>query len=58
MPVSFVQADKTVKHEMGQTQVPDNPQRIVVLEFSFVDALASVGVTPVGIADDKKGEKA
>ncbi|BEI25233.1 Fe(3+) dicitrate ABC transporter substrate-binding protein FecB [Vibrio fluvialis] len=28
------------------------PQRIVALEFSFVDALAAVDVSPVGIADD------
>ena len=47
-----------IKHEMGETTVPDNPQRIVVLEFSFVDALAAVGITPVGVADDNKGEGA
>lgn len=28
------------------------PQRVVVLEFSFLDSLAAVGVTPVGAADD------
>ncbi len=28
--------------------------RIVALEFSFVDALANVGVSPVGVADDNQ----
>ncbi|EPN35849.1 iron-dicitrate transporter substrate-binding subunit, partial [Pseudomonas syringae pv. actinidiae ICMP 19096] len=38
----------------GQHKVhlPAPPKRVVVLEFSFLDGLASVGVTPVGAADD------
>lgn len=43
-----------ITHDLGITQVPDAPQRIVVLEYSFVDTLAAVGVSPVGIADDDK----
>ncbi len=46
-----------IEHELGSTQVPDSPQRIVVLEFSFVDALAAVNVAPVGLADDNKPER-
>ncbi len=46
-----------IEHELGVTDVPDNPERIVVLEFSFIDALASVGVAPVGIADDERRER-
>lgn len=46
-----------ISHELGTTTVPDAPKRIVVLEFSFIDALASVGVSPVGIADDKKRDR-
>lgn len=46
-----------ITHELGSTSVSDNPQRIVVLEFSFIDALASVGVAPVGIADDDKRDR-
>ena len=42
-----------ITHDLGTTQVPDAPQRIVVLEYSFVDTLAAVGVAPVGIADDE-----
>lgn len=43
---------RIVEHEMGATKVEGTPERIVVLEFSFIDALASLGITPVGIADD------
>lgn len=43
-----------ITHDLGVTEVPDAPQRIVVLEYSFVDTLAAVGVVPVGIADDEK----
>ncbi len=32
--------------------LPDAPKRVVVLEFSFLDSLAAVDVTPVGAADD------
>ena len=46
-----------ITHELGTTKVPDSPQRIVVLEFSFIDALASVGVAPVGVADDNKRDR-
>ena len=28
-PLTSVQAGKVIKHEMGETTVPDNPQRIV-----------------------------
>lgn len=43
-----------ITHDLGTTEVPDAPKRIVVLEYSFVDTLAAVGVAPVGIADDDK----
>ena len=43
-----------ITHDLGTTNVPDAPKRIVVLEYSFVDTLAAVGVAPVGIADDDK----
>jgi ABC-type Fe3+-citrate transport system substrate-binding protein len=47
---------RTVKHELGETPITGSPQKIVVLEFSFVDALASLGISPIGIADDGKKE--
>lgn len=43
---------RTIKHELGETEVKGTPERVVVLEFSFVDAVASLGVKPVGVADD------
>lgn len=46
-----------ISHESGTTDVPDDVKRIVVLEFSFIDALASVGIAPVGIADDNKRDR-
>lgn len=57
MLAAIVPAHATeVIHDLGTTEVPDAPQRIVVLEYSFVDTLAAVGVSPVGIADDDKRE--
>ncbi|MBO8156655.1 MAG: ABC transporter substrate-binding protein [Bacillaceae bacterium] len=41
-----------IEHEMGKTNIPEAPQKIVALEFSFVDALASLDISPIGIADD------
>lgn len=46
----------TVPHLMGQTEMKHQPKRIVVLEFGFMDALARLGIRPVGIAAD--GDKA
>ncbi|MFD1040280.1 Fe(3+) dicitrate ABC transporter substrate-binding protein [Virgibacillus byunsanensis] len=41
-----------ITHEMGETTIPANPENIVALEFSYVDALAAIGISPIGIADD------
>lgn len=49
---STVQANRMVEHELGKLSIEGMPARIVVLEYSFVDALAAIGVSPVGIADD------
>ncbi|MCW3844335.1 Fe(3+) dicitrate ABC transporter substrate-binding protein [Micromonospora yasonensis] len=43
---------RTVAHELGSTEIKGTPERVVALEFSFVDALASIKLKPVGIADD------
>lgn len=52
-----VQAQIQVKHELGLLTLPEAPKRIVVLEYSFLDALASIGVSPVGVADDLNVDK-
>lgn len=41
-----------IKHKLGETKIVGTPQRIVALEFSYVDALVKLGLKPVGIADD------
>jgi iron complex transport system substrate-binding protein len=47
----------TVEDSKGTFTLDYIPKRIVVLEFSFADALAAVKVSPVGIADDKDPER-
>lgn len=42
----------TVKDQKGDFTLDSVPQRVVALEYSYVDALAQVGVSPVGVADD------
>ncbi|MBF1224990.1 MAG: Fe(3+) dicitrate ABC transporter substrate-binding protein [Haemophilus parainfluenzae] len=44
----------TVKDAKGEFTLDKTPSRVVALEYSFVDALAQVGVSPVGVADDNK----
>ncbi|RWZ55306.1 iron citrate ABC transporter substrate-binding protein [Halobacillus fulvus] len=44
---------RVIEHEMGETEITGQPENVVALEFSFVDNLASLGVSPVGIADDE-----
>lgn len=47
---------KTVKHEMGETEIKHTPKKIVTLELSFVDSLNALGLEPIGISDDNKKE--
>ncbi|WP_159737507.1 Fe(3+) dicitrate ABC transporter substrate-binding protein [Vibrio atypicus] len=54
---SIAQTDRTVNDEQGTFTISGTPERIVALEYSFVDALAAVGISPVGIADDKNIER-
>jgi iron complex transport system substrate-binding protein len=39
---------REVTHSMGTTEVPDAPQRVVVLTNEGTEALLGVGITPVG----------
>ena len=39
---------RSVTHAMGTTQVPDKPQRVVVLDTPELDAAITLGVKPVG----------
>ena len=47
----------TIKHDGGTTHIDKKPQRVVSLEFSFVDALAALDIKPVGVADDGKKDR-
>ncbi|TCK92412.1 iron complex transport system substrate-binding protein [Natranaerovirga hydrolytica] len=39
---------RTIEHAMGVSEVPVNPERIVVLNGDGLEAILSVGVTPIG----------
>ncbi|MDP5182304.1 iron-siderophore ABC transporter substrate-binding protein [Blastococcus sp. BMG 814] len=39
---------RTVEHAMGTTEIPAEPERIVVLDTGELDSALSLGVTPVG----------
>lgn len=39
---------RTVEHAMGTTEIPAEPERVVVLDTGELDSALSLGVTPVG----------
>ncbi|MCP3029388.1 siderophore ABC transporter substrate-binding protein [Halobacillus sp. A5] len=41
-----------VKHELGETEVPANPENVVVFDFGIVDSLDELGVDIQGVAKD------
>ena len=47
---------RTVDHAMGSTDVPSEPERVVVLDSSFLDASLALGITPVGATEAAAGE--
>ena len=55
--VSVFASAVTVKDAKGEFTLDKTPSRVVALEYSFVDALAQVGVSPVGVADDNKVDR-
>jgi iron complex transport system substrate-binding protein len=50
-------ATRTIKHAMGETQVPEKPQRIVVLDTDKLDSMSSLGITPIGAATAEANAK-
>lgn len=48
---SEVEGPLVVEHPLGETVVPANPERIVALEWSYVESLLALGIQPVGVAD-------
>ena len=55
--VSAFASAVTIKDAKGEFTLDKTPSRVVALEYSFVDALAQVGVSPVGVADDNKVDR-
>ena len=47
--------DRTVEHAMGSTQVPSEPERVVVLDSSFLDAALALDITPIGATEAEVG---
>jgi iron complex transport system substrate-binding protein len=47
---------RTVAHDMGQTEVPAAPERVVVLDTPHLDTALSLGVTPVGSVQSSVAE--
>ncbi|OLV16495.1 ABC transporter substrate-binding protein [Deinococcus marmoris] len=45
----------TVKHERGTLELPAPVKRVVALEYSFIDTLLALGVTPAGASLGTQG---
>jgi iron complex transport system substrate-binding protein len=54
--ISAPLAAREIIHAMGVTDVPDNPQRIVMLTNEGTEALLYLGVTPVGAVQSWDGD--
>ncbi|GAK43466.1 ABC transporter substrate-binding protein [Paenibacillus urinalis] len=48
---------RIIQHDLGETNVPESPERIVVLEQGFAQIVAALEVKPIGVADDNKPER-
>ncbi|WP_116950315.1 ABC transporter substrate-binding protein [Jiangella endophytica] len=48
-------AGYTVEHAMGTTELPAEPERVVVLDSPHLDAAVALGVTPVGATEAEAG---
>ncbi|MEP7456666.1 ABC transporter substrate-binding protein [Phyllobacterium sp. SB3] len=51
------ESPRTIVHQFGSTLITGNPKKVVALEYSFVEALEALGVTPAGIADDNQPKR-
>jgi iron complex transport system substrate-binding protein len=50
------EATRTIKHVMGETKVPEHPQKVVVLTNEGTEAVLALGIKPVGAVKSWKGE--
>ncbi|MDR6882935.1 Fe(3+) dicitrate ABC transporter substrate-binding protein [Bacillus sp. 3255] len=51
-PAAQTDGKITVQDAAGTLELPKKPERIVAMEFGFTDILVTLGVQPVGVADD------
>ncbi|NOU84320.1 ABC transporter substrate-binding protein [Paenibacillus sp. LMG 31460] len=51
-PAAQVDGKITVQDAVGTVELPKKPERIIAMEFGFTDILVTLGVQPVGVADD------
>lgn len=42
---------RVISHALGEAEIEGIPQRIVALEWTYVEDLLALGITPVGVAD-------
>ncbi|MDD9271258.1 ABC transporter substrate-binding protein [Paenibacillus sp. GCM10023248] len=49
-------APRTIKHAMGETAVPAQPKRVVILTNEGTEALLALGVKPVGAVESFTGK--
>jgi iron complex transport system substrate-binding protein len=47
---------RIIEHAMGTTTVPENPQRVVVMDTGELDSALTLGVKPVGAVEAVQGE--
>jgi iron complex transport system substrate-binding protein len=47
---------RTVKHAMGETEVPENPEKVVILTNEGTEALLAMDVKPVGAVQSWLGD--
>lgn len=40
----------TVEHELGETEVPKNPEKVVVFDYGILDTLDKLGIEVAGVA--------
>ncbi len=48
---------RSIKHEVGSTEITGKPTRVIALEFSFLQTFDVLGVVPVGISDDNQAAR-
>ena len=46
---SSSQGTRTIEHAMGTAEVPQNPERMVVLDYGALENILALGVQPVGV---------